>query len=288
MAFNGVLPAPPVEIAPFGLLSAASVVEHSEADQHWAGHLDVETEACYFKSDVYDICDDTKTVEVLDETSGSRSQIVYPFAITAVDECSTLGLAASNRESRVLRQLELVTQKAVEAEFWSGELATDAANTNRFITKTGSTTVGGGALSPKRALAALEGALAGCGAGARGMIHAPRQVISLLPDRSTEVETVGTGELATQRLVTKLGTVIAAGVGYSGSAPTNAAPSSNRLWMYATGLATVHLGPKAVVGDSQSAWVKASDNTLIIRAERFAAVVWDGCCHFAVEVDVTL
>ena len=287
MADNGVLPAPPVEIAPFGLLSAASVVEHSEVNSHWAQRMDIETEACYFKADIFDLCDDSKTAEILDETSDDRSQTVYPFVITAEDTCSTMGIGASNREARVLRQLELVTQKAVETEFWSGTLAEDVANDNRYITQSaGSTTVGGGALSARKALAALEGALAGCGAGARGMIHAPRQVVSLL-ENQTLVEDLGADDYASKRLVTKLGTVISAGVGYSGTAPGNQAPSTNRLWMYATGLATVHLGPKAIVGDGMSNWVRASDNTLIIRAERYAAVVWDGCCLFAVEVDVT-
>lgn len=117
------------------------------------------------------------------------------------------------------------------------------------------------------------------------MIHAPRQVASLL-EQFIEYETVGTGELAQQRLVTKLGTPIVAGVGYTGTAPGNAAPASNRKWMYATGPVSVYLGPSSVVGEVQ-AWIDEGVNDLTLQAERGAAVVWDGCCHFAVEVDVT-
>jgi hypothetical protein len=289
VVFTGVLPAPLVEIAPFGLLSAANVVDHSEgSDSHWMKRMDVETDACYFNADIYDICNSAFTASILDATAGSRSNTVFPFAITAVDKCSTTGFAGVDREQRVLRQLDLVTQRAVETELWGGTLALAASNNNRFITYSsgplGAQTVGT-ALSPRRALAALENALAGCGAGARGMIHAPRQIVSLL-ENSTMQETVGTGEYASERLVTKLGTIISAGVGYNGNAPNNAAPSANRKWMYATGPVTVHLGPKAVVGDA-SAWIDESINDLSLQAERGAAVVWDGCCHFAVEVDIT-
>ena len=286
MAYNGIVPAPPVEIAPFGLLSAANVVEYDNGDDpHWLKEMQVETEACYFDTDIYDVCDPSNTAAIVTADTGDRAHQVNPFAITAVDKCSTTGFVGHNRESRVLRQLDLITQKAVEKEFWGGELATAAANSNRFLAQTGSTSVGT-ALSARRALAALEDALASCGAGARGMIHAPRQVASLL-EQHIEYETVGTGELAQQRLVTKLGTVLVAGVGYTGTAPNNQAPASNRMWMYATGPVSVFLGPSAVVGEV-SAWIDEGINDLTLQAERGAAVVWDGCCHFAVEVDVTL
>jgi hypothetical protein len=277
------------------LLDAAEVIEHG-SDEHWFGKQEVETEACYFDANIKDICDPSQTVEILDGTAEDRSRILYPFAITASDTCSTLGITASDREARVRRQLMAITPKAVERELWNGALSqaaghgTSGENENRWLTNDdvtdGSTLVTSAGVSAKRAVSLLEGALANCGAGTRGMIHMPRTVASLA-DTFLQVEEVGTDEGTKQRLVTKLGTVISAGVGYTGTDPGDDAPATNRLWIYATGLVTVHLGPISVLGESRGQMVDISDNTMKTHAERGAAVVWDGCCHFAAEVDIT-
>lgn len=98
------------------------------------------------------------------------------------------------------------------------------------------------------------------------------------------------GEEATrERLVTKLGTIVAAGVGYPGTEPadTPATVTPAAIWMYATGLVTVHLSPGVITGEEPGQQVDVSVNTMKTYAERVAAIVWDGCCHFAAKVDLT-
>lgn len=297
MAFDGIFPAPLLEPARYGLLDAANVIRYqADGETHWYSKADVETEACYFNSEVYDVCDPSKRATILSATSDARSRIIYPFGITASDTCSTFGFRSmETRKRRAMRQLEAITPKAVEREFWNGALAVAAGHAdtgeNTFLGDPAhATTITSGAIPVKRAIALLEGSLASCGAGVRGMIHLPRSVASMADTfLQTEDVQLEVENEPHKRLVTKLGTVVAAGVGYPGTQPslTPAAVTPSSIWIYGTGLVTVHLSPAEPLGEQPGQSVRISDNTIKTYAERVAAVVWDGCCHFAAQVDLT-
>jgi hypothetical protein len=187
---------------------------------------------------------------------------------------------------------EAGTQKAVERELWTGAIALASGHfDSRYLASAGATdiTPASGSMSPERAVAALEWALGQCGTG-EGVIHATRDVASLLPRTIMNVE-------PNARLYTMLGTPIIPGSGYTGDGPAagvpaipvpvpapgviGAAPSAS-TWLYATGPVTVHLGAVEYIGEK----INTADNDIMVLAGRPAAVHWDGCCHFAVQVDL--
>jgi hypothetical protein len=59
-------------------------------------------------------------------------------------------------------------------------------------------------------------------------------------------------------------------------------------YMYATGPVFVHLGSEELVTVSEDQAVNPQTNEMVMVAERPASVHWDGCCHFAQQVDVRL
>ncbi len=77
-----------------------------------------------------------------------------------------------------------------------------------------------------------------------------------------------------------------ADAGYDGSSPYGAAAEDGSQWAYATGIPVVRLGPVAVYPDSLAEAINRSTNTVEYRAERLAAVGWDGCCHLAAELNL--
>lgn len=284
MAFTGVVEAPTVIPARFGLLSAATVIEHGEGDEHWILGFNFETEACNFRATYRDICTISEEGELFVRADGPRSFRAYPFSINAVDECSTFGFEAIDRKARVLRQLELVTPKGVERELWTGSFGDALGQTDNRYLASGSATVlnGGTAVSADTGVALLESYIADEGPGYQGVIHMSRMTASKAsgvyrqsPDDPNVLETM-------------LGTKVAAGVGYPGTGPNGAAVTGGLRWMYITGPVVVHLGAKQIVNPMLPHAVDPHINDLTYQAERPAVVTWDGCVHAAVLVDVNL
>lgn len=292
MAFKGVIPAPPVVEAPFGLFSAAEVVERGPRDEHWGQGFEAMTEACNFDASIHDICGAIDPVDVY-VNNGDRFVSVRPFGILARDECSAVGLNVEDRRARVIRQLELVTQKSVEAEFWRGgyRAAWEAEQVSlnpewvnddtAYLASANTTTLEATAQSPKVALALLEQGLADCGPGYQGVIHMSPLVASMfggLLDTDTD------GELRTTS-----GHRIAVGSGYDGSGPGGVAPVDKFThWMYATGPMFVVLGSKELITVNEQQAINAQTNQMTYVAERPAAVYSDGCCQLAVQADIRL
>lgn len=284
--FTGVLAPPQAEPARFGLLSAATVIEHTDVDEHWTAGFVQETEACNFHSTLRDMCDPELIDNVFELSDAPRSFEATPFSINAIDRCSTFGYKTIDRRDRVMRQLELVTPKAVERELWDGGFSQMTSNANRWLADPAATDVtftSGTPVSPKVGLALLEDALGDCAAGIAGVIHMTRAAASVLSGQWRQVPQDPTVQ------ETMLGTRVAAGVGYSGRGPAGTALTSNGVqWMFATGPVTVHLGPKLLINSKTGEAVDIHVNDLAYQAERPAAVTWDGCCHFAVQINLTL
>jgi hypothetical protein len=267
-----------LEPASYGLLSLR---DPKVADGiRWYDGFTYESRACNHTVRLLDICGGLDPVDAIvpDDPAPPEWRDYKPFGIEAYDKCTTFGYEKRDVEQRAIDALELCTQKAVEAEFWTGELATtNSYDDNRYLASTAAVDVtpSGGPVKVRYGLALLEQALASCGCGARGVIHATTEVGSVLP-----VKQKG------DHLETQLGNYIVVGSGYPGTGPDGTAPGTG-VWMYGTGMVTVRLGTSEAVG-TRNQQIRASDNTWEARAQRVAAVVWDGCCVYGVHVDLAL
>ncbi len=278
------LAATPMEPAPYGLVNPKTLVEES---QRWEGGFEQESIACNSTIRVLDLCN-TAAAATVREAEGPGSLGEYkPFAVQALVQCSTMGSVRVDWEDRAMEALEACTSKGVEFEFWTGNLAEaaidagDASYPNRYLTDGGAedlTPTAGTAIRVRHGLALLEGALANAGCGTRGFIHAPTSVASVLPVKDNDGV-----------LMTPIGNYVISGAGYPGTGPGVTGPTlGSKMWLYATGPVTVRLGEKSVAPGSVAEFTDSSTNTIALSAERPASVVWDGCAHFGVLVDLSL
>lgn len=124
----------------------------------------------------------------------------------------------------------------------------------------------GAAVSFAQGLGLLE-QWVGSANGAVGIIHAPRTVLGTMT--GLHVRSDG------GKLRTLVGTLVAAGTGYTGCGPSGAAPATGTTWLYATGPAQVLRSPVLdLPADPRLAVDRSSDATKIL-AERYVAVGHD-------------
>lgn len=286
MAFRGYFPPPELTPASCGLLSVARVENHTgrEYDERWIRGFDYE----------FDTLPTVRLLTVNDETvvggtlyDGTRSDrynTYTPFYVEVEDFRSMFDLPGEDRFKRVKKQLEAATQKAVETELWDGIAAQADATGNTYLSKTGeSSLAASGAFSPLLALMYLEQAIADSPTGEDATIHMTRDVASYLGSQILHKESGEKGP----HLITRLGTRIVIGSGYSGNGPigdSNAAASATNKWMYATSEVTVHLGKIEVVNDNLAQGQDATINDMRIKAYRPAAVYFDPSIHYTVRV----
>lgn len=269
-----------LEPAPYGLLSLRD--PQVTGDDRWLDGFTYESRACNHTVRLLDICGGNDPYDAIlpADPAPPAWRDYKSFAIEAYDKCSTFGYEQRDVERRAVDALELCTQKALEAEFWSGALAkANSYDDNRYLASSDFTTDltpdPGTAIKVRYGLALLEQGLADCGCGTRGVIHVTPAVASVLP-----VKEKG------DHLETQLGNYIIVGSGYPGTGPDGNLPG-NGVYMYATGMVSVRLGRSEAVG-TLNQQVRTSDNTWEARAQRGAAVTWDGCCAYAVHVDLAL
>lgn len=193
------------------------------------------------------------------------------FAVYGGIKCKGPGFDMAAAESKTQAAFEAMESVGVER----------ALMTTRFVAGTGWTaatdlTPAGGAVSASIGLALLEGDAA-CKYAGTPVIHAPRAVASLL-------STIGAGlDREGNRLVSKLGTPIAAGGGYAcpNNSPTGTAPAAGEAWMYASGAVRVARGELLVKSD-----IDRDQNDVYILAERAYVAAVD-CYTAAVRVKVS-
>jgi len=285
MAFAGVVPASRPVPSPYGLFSVAKVNNHGGRDEHWAGGFAYDSELCNVEGSVIDVCGGAPLV--FQEPEDFTDSKVTPFGIRVMNECLSIGYSAIDWKARTIRQLELITQKGVEAELWAGAYSSTINGENQFLASDAAVDVTGGsrdtpgaAVNPKVGIALLEQAIAECGSGTQGTLHVPPAVGALfgLPEDS---------EIGDQ-LHTFNGNLVAIGTGYDGRGPGDQDPPDDWFtpWIYATGPVTVDLGPSELVSPDFGSAVNPRTNDMAFVAVRPASVFWDGCCHFAVQVDI--
>lgn len=200
-----------------------------------------------------------------------------PFYIWAGDKCAPWELGR-DWQGRARRQLRASESFQVAYELWTGDQAQGNGSTRYLTNEVSSDVVTDVATSPTDAIAKLEYALGSCGKGRRGMLHITTHLATYLFELSV-IRREGS------LILTGLDTIVVADAGYDGSGPYAAAADDSQ-WAYATGIVQVRLGPEHVVPTSMEEALNRSSNLVEYRAERQAAVAWDGCCHFAAEIDL--
>lgn len=233
-------------------------------------------------------------VETKKDYDGNQTNVsYYPYIVEVPYTCSTWGFQENDYEGRALRQLEAGLSKAIEREFWTGEK--NPANMNlTFWTPNDDAHVvnpGGAAspspVSPDTALVLLEAALASCYGGTAGMLHAPTAVA----ERWASLYFVDADEEFEDRMLRTRSRedIVVVGAGYPGTGPFGQPdPAPGTMWAFATGMVDVRLGEPMIYPETMAEALDRATNTVTFRGERVAAANWDGCCSFAVLVDLSI
>lgn len=288
MAFRGIFDAPKIVPSEFGLFTVAKPDTRTNEDQ-WIRGFSQEWDTDLYSAKNWDDTDTTSATIASDATP-TRYTEIKPFFIEAEDFRSTLGFPGLDYVARVKRQLEGVTQKALERELWDGAIRKGESHENKSLSASTATLINGTtALSVARALALLDFELADTSpAGENGVIHMTKDAAGLLASNYMLFHNEKTGHLQT---IT--GTKIIVGSGYTGNGPdgaTGATASATNKWMYGTGTVKTVLGDVDVVADTiaQSYDVAGNQNDMRIKAIRPAAVYFDPSIHLAVRLDLTV
>lgn len=264
-----------VKAAPFGLLGPATTVVVDESP-HWAMGLDHRVSDFVKVSVIRGEGTNASEVVVVDG-EGDFSRTEVPFVVKVEFQASTIGTTPEEVQNLIETYLEVATQKAVEREFWTGELRDGVDNSNHLASPE-ATVVNPAVGSPvktKYGLALLEQALGNRGIGERGVIHATRGVASALGFKGSN-----------GRIETPIGNFLVAGAGYTGSGPDGDVPGGDQAWMYATGPVVVRLGSSDYYQESARTSIDIRNNTIHYQGYRTATAYWTNNSHFAVLVDL--
>ena len=216
MAFpkNGVVEAPKIVPSAFGLLAVVKP-ENSANEDRWIRGFSQEYETELYSAKNWDDTDTTSSVVVTESVPNYFTKI-DPFFIEVEEVRSTLGFLGLDRIARLKRQVEGITQDAMEKELWDGDIRIGQSHPNRGLVSSGVTVLDGTGLSSKRSLAVLEhGIGATSESGEQGVIHATRDVVALFSANSNMLF----HDKISEHLQTYGGTPIVVGSGYSGNGP---------------------------------------------------------------------
>ena len=289
MAFpnTGIVAAPKIMPSEFGLLAVAKP-ENSVDEDRWARGFSQEWDTDLYSATNYDGTDTTSD-SVASDATPTRYTEINPFFIEAQDIRSTLGMSKFDYIARLARQLEGVTQKAMEQELWDGAIRKGESHSNKALSAASATLVNGTtALTAAKALALLDFTMASNSpCGENSIIHMTKDIAGLLSASYMIFHNVETGHLQTVS-----GTKIILGSGYTGTGPdgqTGATASVGNKWMYGTGTVKTYVGKVDVVNDNlaQGYDVSGNQNDIRLKAIRPAAVYFDTTIHLAVRVDLT-
>ena len=289
MAFpaNGVVEAPAIQPADYGILSVFKPEDSSNEDR-WIRGFSQEWDTSLYSAKQWDDTDTTSHTLANDSTPTYYTEI-KPFFIEVEEVRSTIGFLGLDRFARLKRQVEGITQKAIEDELWVGAIRKGESHDNLALSSSTAVVLNGGtALSAARALALLEYRIGqDSPTGEQGVIHMTRDVAALLSANYMLFHRED------GRIETVSGTPIVIGSGYTGLGPTSdgsETPTATNKWMYGTGTVKVYLGDIDIVNDnlSQAYNVSGNQNDMRIKAIRPAAVYFDPSIHLAIRVDLSV
>jgi hypothetical protein len=196
------------------------------------------------------------------ELRGGETGEAEAFTVYGVYNCNPVGRTIQYAADRATEHLLAREEARAEQAIWTGDLDNTgfAAGAEAAVT---------GAVSLKRAIAALEGWLAD-NYGSRGVLHMTREAGLLALDS-------GILEIKGSTLQTKLGTPVVAGAGYPGTGPTEQAPAAGTTYVYATPAMLAYRTEVFAGADPVAAGLDRSTNNLHAVAERTYLVGWDPC-----------
>lgn len=290
MAFpnTGIVAAPKIIPSEFGLFTVAKP-ENSATEDRWIRGFSQEWETELYSAKNWDDTDTTSDAVASDATPAYYEEI-KPFFVEAEELRSTLSFNGLDRIARLSRQLEGITQKAMEQELWDGAIRKGETHSNLALSDSTAALVNGTtALSVARALALLDFTMADVSpCGENGIIHMTKDAAGLLAANYMIFHNVERGHLQTIS-----GTKIIVGSGYSGAGPdgqTGATASATNKWMYGTGTVKTYVGKVDVVNDNlaQAYDVAGNANTMRLKAIRPVATYFDKSIHLAVRVDLSI
>lgn len=278
------VPTAGLEVASFGILSPATTVYNHE-DSFWTSGITYENQdaGLVIKNGSIFGATPVEEVTVVDNTdSPEHFKTYYPFDVKASVKVSTMGTNPAEIEASAKNALDIVMQKAIEIEFWNGDIAKllDSDNDNRYLASAQAvdvTPTAGTGVKVRYGLGLLEEALGNAPLGAKGVIHAPRVVQTAL-----NLEKDGA------KLVTPNGNAFVSGVGYSKKGPTGVDAGAGKAWMYATGPVSVRIGPTIVTPENLNQAINTRINEIQYFVDGSAAVTWSTTDLYAVLVDLTL
>jgi hypothetical protein len=193
-----------------------------------------------------------------------------PFTVYAGWNCKAVGYTEAEILQRAQANLLLGEWRAVEDTVWTGALGNTPALATADADNLGT------AADPVDALALLEDYL-GQTFGGQGVIHMSRYL-------ATHLITNGTITPQGDRLMTGLGTLVAAGGGYTANTgPDGTDAAAGSYWMYATGPVSIRRSEVFVNPDTVGAALNRTTNDVLVLAERTYVVDW-ACAHGAVLV----
>ena len=289
--YQGIESAPALEIAPCGLFSVARVVKHSADDTEWLRGFAVESNAFPTIKLQSNNGSALSNNTISAGTPGSDYKNVLPFWIELDFTQTTIDFIREEFGGASMDQIDSATQKAVEREFWEG-VATRGntpAGTDGYLIKSGTPVVGAGTgQSADRALALIEQSISNSPTGGRGVIHMTPDVASTLGSHLKYVEK---NEIDGKTFaVTRLGTLVVIGHGYTGSGPvgaTGAGMSDTNRWIYSTGGVEVHLGVPEYTNSNLAQAFNFNVNDFVVQILRPAAVHFDPSIHYAARVTLS-
>lgn len=193
--------------------------------------------------------------------------------------CSSRPGEPERGEARARALLLIDQHRQLEHEFWTGDVHQAASPDleGRWLAQDGTVAEleAGAATGARRALTALQQALADCGGG-RGMIHATVATASTWFGLALLRREGGL-------LLDALDNIVVPGVGYDGSGSDgNVDGTGDTAWAYATGIVDTRLAEI----HTRSAH-NPSNNDVDAIASREATAYWDGCCHLGINVSLT-
>lgn len=281
--------APPLAPSPVNLV-AASRTNPDAAGVRWQQGISYTPEAGA-ELGTFAVCP-TDTSPDLSAVAGLPDVVDWmPYAVWAGFECRATGSLALDWRPRLERAMDVALPKALEHEMWTGELAQAEGGTgtgdaaagfpNLWLASARATDVtpAGGPVSIRRAIGALEQALADCGLGARGVIHMAAGAAVDYTEARRE------GNL----LLTPRDTILVPGAGYPGTDRAGAPAAAGTTWLYATGRTDVRYTETILPTDPSSDrdWMsratRRGTNRVVLMAFKEAVASWDGQCHFAVH-----
>jgi len=277
--------APAVTPSARGLLQTVRPVTGD--DPHWTGGFSFPPNGCLTATLIDPQCGRPDDEPVDPEELPTVVQYT-PHAVVIAATCTSLsGTLASGIGARIRTAMEAAQGPPIERELWRGDRAQLDALPNFYLAGGSPAFVNltpgvSDAIPGFYALSALQAHLAECNNGARGMIHAPRQVVTMW-QRFGVVRIEGTV------MLDAYDNWIVAGAGYDGSDPDGEVDTTgNTMWAYATGLVDVRLGEVVPIPgvDAIAEALNRGNNMLEWQANRFVGATWDGCCHAGARVNV--